>query len=207
MISGIAALGQRVRVCPTFEVCTRDIIQQNVILSGKQFTAACGQMSLERRLVREKVIEATIKAIFVDLLILELKQIGERRTAIPILGNVQLGRRLAEPRRDQDGGHLCPCDVFLALWKQSLAQLLKARSTPQRERQIDIAKLRRTFDANALQAHRQILAAVLEKFRLLRSTNQTARNGPRLNATVLIELTKMRNRLLDNAPPDANTAN
>ena len=54
------------------------------------------------------MIEPAIEPILVDLLIAELEQIAKRRAAIPILGNVQLARRLAEPRRNQHGRHLRP---------------------------------------------------------------------------------------------------
>ncbi len=50
-------------------------------------------MRLERRLVREQMIERAIKSILVDLLIAKLQQIAQRRATIPILGNVQLARR------------------------------------------------------------------------------------------------------------------
>src|SRR5713101_6571934 len=165
-------------------------------------------MRFKGRLVHEQMIEAAIKAILVDLLIAELQQIAERRASVPILGNVQLARRLAEPRRNQHGRHLRPSDAFLAHRKQSLAQLLKARPTPQRKRQIHIAELTRALDPNTLQTHRnrQMLAAIVEQRRLLGNTDQSARKRSCLNASVLIELAKMRHRLLDDAPPDAHAA-
>src|SRR5216684_5737503 len=165
-------------------------------------------MRFKGRLVHEQMIEAAIKAILVDLLIPELQQIAERRAPVPILGNVQLARWLAEPRRNQHGRHLRPCDALLAHRKQSLAQLLKARPAPQRERQIHIAELTRALDANALQTHRhrQMFAAIVEQRRLLGSTDQSARKRSCLNASVLIELAKMRHRLLDDASPDAHAA-
>jgi len=79
------------------------------------------EMRFEVRLVREQMIEPAIKTILVDLLIAKLEQIAKRRAAIPILGNVQLARRLAEPRRHQHGRHLCPRDALLANRQQPLA--------------------------------------------------------------------------------------
>src|SRR6266851_2813777 len=66
----------------------------------------------------------------------------------------------------------------------------------------------RRTDANALQTHRhrQMFAAIVEQRRLLGSADQSARKRSRLNASVPIELAKMRHRLLDDAPPDAHTA-
>jgi len=52
-------------------------------------------MRLNGRPMREQRIERAIEAILVDVRLVELQQIGERRAALPILGNVQLARRLA----------------------------------------------------------------------------------------------------------------
>src|SRR4029078_12494895 len=70
------------------------------------------------------------------------------------------------------------------------------------------AELAGALDANPLQAYRnrQMFAAIIEQWRLLGSTDQSARKNSRLNASVLIELTQMRYRLLDDAPPDPHTA-
>ena len=65
-------------------------------------------MRFERLLVQNEMIEGAVKPVFVDLIVLKLQQIGKRRVAVPILGNVQLARRLAQPRRHQNGRHLRP---------------------------------------------------------------------------------------------------
>jgi hypothetical protein len=154
----------------------------------------------------ERAIRAARRSSASSIRRLNLSCIARRRAPVPIFGNVQLARWLAEPRRNQHGRHLRPCDALLAHRKRSLAQLLKARPAPQRERQIHIAEPTRALDANALQTHRrrQMFAAVVEQWRLLGSTDQSTRKCSRLNASVLIELAKMRHRLLDDAPPDAH---
>jgi hypothetical protein len=163
-------------------------------------------MRLQRRLVREQAIERAIEPILVDLFIAELQQIAKRRAAIPVLGNVQLARRLAEPSRHQHRRHLRPSDALLTRRKQLLAQLLEPHPTPQGERQVDLAKLTRALDANALQANgrRQLFAAVIEQRRFFGSADQPARQGARLDPSVLVELAKLRNRLLDHQPSDTN---
>lgn len=165
MIAGVAALRQRIRFGLAFEIRARDIIEQHIVLDRKQLATAPRQMRFKGRLVHEQMIEAAIKAIFIDLLIAELQQIAECRAPVPILGNVQLARRLAEPRRNQQGRHLRPANAFLAHRKQLITQLLKACPTPQRKRQIHIAELARALHANALQAHRNrhMLAAIMEQ--------------------------------------------
>ena len=133
-------------------------------------------MRFERSLVREQLIKSAVQTVLVDLRVAELQQFAERRPAVPILGNVQLARRLAKPGRHQNSRHLRPGDPFQAHWQQLPAQFLKARSAPECERQVHIAKLTRAFDANALQTYRhcQCFAAVLEQLRLLGSAYQLA---------------------------------
>src|ERR1700746_1954341 len=166
-------------------------------------------MRFEGGLMREQMIKGAVQAVLVDLLVAELQQIAECRPTVPILGNVQLARRLAEPCRHQNRRHLRPGDAFQAHWQQLPVQLLKASSAPECERQVHIANLTRAFDANALQTyrHRQIFAAVLEQLRLLGSAYQLACQRPCLNTTAFIEFAKLRHRLLNDAPPYANPAN
>ena len=108
MIAGIAALRLRVGFRQAFEIGARDVVEQHLVINRKQLAAALRQVRFERRLACEKMIERAVEPILVDLLIAELQQIAKRRAAIPILGNVQLARRLAQPCHDQHGRHLRP---------------------------------------------------------------------------------------------------
>ena len=103
MIAGIAALRLRVGFRQAFEIRARDVVEQHLVINRKQLAAALRQVCLERRLACEKMIERAVEPILVDLLIAKLEQIAKRRAAIPILGNVQLARGLAQPRRNQHG--------------------------------------------------------------------------------------------------------
>ena len=164
-------------------------------------------MRFECGLVYEEMVEAAVEAILVDLFIPKLQQIGKRRAPIPILGNVQFARRLAESCKHKHRRHLCPSDMLLSNRQKSLTYLLKARPTPQRQRQIHVAKLPRALNANAFQTHRdgQMFAAIVEQRSLLGSTDQSVRKPPRLDAAMLIKLAKLRNRLLNDAPTDTYT--
>ena len=53
-------------------------------------------MRFQRTFVLEQVVERTIQALLGDLCFAELQQIGKCRAAVPILGNVQLARWLAQ---------------------------------------------------------------------------------------------------------------
>jgi hypothetical protein len=121
---------------------------------------------------------------------------------------VQFARRLAEPRRHQNGCQLGPGNAFLPDGKQSLAHLLKAGSAPQGERQIRITKSPRALNSNALQAHRHchMFAAVVKKLRLFGSADHMPRQRPRFNTTAFIEFAEMRHRLLNDATTDPHAA-
>jgi hypothetical protein len=108
MIPRVAAPRQRICFGLALEICARDIIEQHFVLNRKQLAAAPRQMRFERLLVQNKMIEGAVKPVLVDLIVLKLQQIGKRRAAIPILGNVQFARRLTQPRRHQNGRHLRP---------------------------------------------------------------------------------------------------
>src|SRR4029450_8097113 len=107
-------------------------------------------MRFHGTLVSKQMIEAAIKAVLVDLLITKLQKIAERRAAVPVLGNMQLAGRFAEPPHHKHGRRLRPSDALLACWQHLIAQVLKACPAPQGERELYIAKPTRALDADEL---------------------------------------------------------
>ena len=209
MIAGIAALGEKVPFRLAFEVGARHVIEQHLVVDREQLARPPGQMRFERRLVDQQPIERAVEAILVDLVVRQLKQIAKRRAPIPVLGDVQLARRLAQPRRDQNGRHLLPGDPFLALRQQRRAQLRQSRAAPQGQRQINVAESPPAFEPNALQPHRRrhVPAAVVEQLRLLRRADQMSGQLPRFKPPLHVEFAKMCDRLLNNPPPDPHAPN
>ena len=208
MIAGIAASRLRIGLGLALKICARHVVEQYLVLDCKQLAAALRQMRFELALVGEKMIEPAIEPILVDLLVTELKQIRKRRSSIPVLRNVQLARWLAEPRGDQHRRHLRPRNALLADRKQPLAQSLEPGAAPQRERQIYIAELTWTLDANALQPHRHrhLLAAIIEQLSALGSANQPPRQRSGLHVALRIQFAELRHRLLDHTTPNTHAA-
>ena len=159
-------------------------------------------------LCAQQQIERAIQPILVDQIAIELQQIAKRRAPVPVLGDVQLARRLAQPRRHQHRRHLRPGTRFLADGSSLLAQIGQARAPPQRQRQIDIAELPRAFDPHALQAAPapSLLRAIVEQASLLGLPDQLPRQRPRLKPSALVELAELRHRLLDNATANPHAA-
>ncbi len=87
-------------VCKVFEI---------VSVAGEHFVA------------KWKAVEPAVEPVLVDGFVAKPQQIAQRRAAIPVLGDVQLARQLAEPRCHQNGRHLRPRDPLLARRKQAFA--------------------------------------------------------------------------------------
>jgi hypothetical protein len=165
MIARVTAPGLRIGLRLALKIGARHLIEQHLVVDGEQLSAALRQMRFDRRLVRQQMIEPAVEPVLVDGFVAKLQQIAQRRAAIPVLGDVQLARRLAEPRCHQNGRHLRPRDPLLARRKQAFAHRLKPHPTPQRQRQIDVAESARTLDADTFETnrHRHIPAAIVEQ--------------------------------------------
>jgi hypothetical protein len=173
MIAGVTALRLRIGFRLAFKIGACDVVEQHFVLDCKQLAAPLRQMRFQRLFVREQMIKGAVEAVLVDLLIAKLKQVGKSRATVPILCNVQLARWLAEQGCHEHGRHLRPRNALLPHWQQLLAQILKTGSAPQRQRQVHVAKLTRTLDANSLQTnrHRRIGVAIPKKLRLFGSAD------------------------------------
>ena len=79
--------------------------------------ATLRQMRFEGALVDEQAIKPTIKAIFVDVFLAELKEIAQRGSAI-------------EPCRHKHRRHLRPGNTLLARRHHLLAKFLKTEASP-----------------------------------------------------------------------------
>jgi hypothetical protein len=187
-----------------FEVGRGDVIQQHVIVHGKQLAHPPGQVRLECRFVRQQLVERAIQPVFVHQRLVQLQQIAQRRAPVPILGNVQFARWLAQAGRDQHRGHLLPRHRLFAGRNMLGCELIESAGAPQSQRQIHLAELPAVFDAHTLELHRNRLAAraVVKQARLLGLAYQRARQSTRAHPPRFIQFAKMRDRLLNHAPPD-----
>ena len=68
MVAGIAALRQRIGCCLAFEIGTGDVVQQQIVIQREQLPQPLLQMLLQGLLVRQKLIQRTIKPVLVYLL-------------------------------------------------------------------------------------------------------------------------------------------
>jgi hypothetical protein len=164
-------------------------------------------MRFERRFMFEQLIEPAIQSVFVDLQLIQLQQIGERRAPVPVLRNVQLAGGFAQSCRDQHRGDLLPADLLLARCQHLAAKLLEPHPAPQSQRQIHITELPRALNAHALQTYRHgpLIRAVVEQRRLFRRADQASRQRACLQAPFGIEFTELRDGLLNHAPTHAHT--
>ncbi len=153
VIARITALRLRIAFGLALEIGARHVIEQHFVLGGKQLAAALRQMCFERAFVFKQVVERAIQALLRHLLLAELQQIGKCRPAVPILGDVQLARRLAQTRGDQQCCHLCPGNELFPDRQKLLTEMLKPGPAPQSEHQVHVPEPKRAFHANAFEAN------------------------------------------------------
>jgi len=109
---------------------------------------------LQRLALFEHAVQRSIAAVVVDLRLGHVEQIVQRRAAKPILGDVQLARRLAQPRDDQYRRHRGPRHIFASAGQQPRQQLIQPQRLPQSPRQRHIAETSATFQEQATEIER-----------------------------------------------------
>ncbi len=206
MIARVAALRLRIALSLPFKVGRGDVVQQHVVVQGKQLAHPPRQVRFERRFVRQQLVERAIQPVLVHQRLVQLQQIAQRRAPIPVLGNVQFARRLAQARRDQHRGHLLPRHRFFAARDVLGCELIEPASAPQRQRQIHLTELPAVLDAHTLELHRDRLSAraIVKQARVLGLANQGARQRAGAHPPRFIQLSEMRYRLLNHSPADAH---
>jgi hypothetical protein len=95
MIATVAACGQAVGGRQTLKVSAGNIVQQQVVIEGKQFAEPLAQVLLDCAFVGQQPIQRAVKAIVVDTLDWEPKQIFQRGGAVPVLCDMQLAGGLS----------------------------------------------------------------------------------------------------------------
>ena len=66
VIARVAALGLRIGGRLAFEVGRGDVVEQHFVVDREQLADAFGQMRLERRFMRQQLIERAIQPVLVD---------------------------------------------------------------------------------------------------------------------------------------------
>ncbi len=166
-------------------------------------------MLLQRRLVGQEAIERAIAAVVVDPRGGQREQIVERRAPIPILCDVQLARRLAQPGQHEDQRHGGPRHLFPADGQQPLQQGIQLQGPPQRPAEPDVAEATAPLQPHAIQADRnggRVSGNGLEQVRLLAPAGNRASQRSRAGASLGVELAELRHRLLHNLAADAHRA-
>ena len=132
MIAAIPATHHRILERRTFDVTAREIVQQDVKLRREQLAVARGEMALQRRLVRQEVIEGAIQPAVVDRPVWNVQQIVERRRRIPPLFNRQLAPGRAEPVDREDRDDARPRDVSGRIVQAGGEERVQSQLVPER---------------------------------------------------------------------------
>lgn len=104
--------------------------EQEVVVEVKQRTKAVLQMDFEVFLALEQLVEPLVQTLVSDAVGVDTDQILQGTAAIPVLGDVKLAGRLAQPRDDENHDHVRPADSLAATWQGLLAELVELQGLP-----------------------------------------------------------------------------
>jgi hypothetical protein len=202
-------LGERIARGRAFEVRAGDIVEEQLVVEREELAESLNQMLLQRRLVGEQAIQRAIAAVVVDQRCGQREHIVEGGAPIPLLRDVQLARRLAQPGQHEDQGHGGPRHLFTADGQQPLQPRIQVQGPPQRPAQPDVAEEATPLQPDAIQPNRnrrRLGGNRREQIRLLAPAGDRAGQRPRLGAALGVELTELRHRLLHDLAADAHRA-
>ena len=164
-------------------------------------------MFLQRPLVRQQPVERPVQTVVVDPLHRHAQEIRQRRPPVPILGDVQLARWLAQPRNHQDRRHRRPRHPLTTRRHLLDTKPIELQRAPQPPAQPDVAKTPRPLQPNLLQPNRHRLASIpgqLEKLVLLAPARDLQRQPPSPRASFPVKLAQLCNRLLHHLATTTN---
>ena len=193
----------------SFEIRRRHVVEQQVVVQSEELAEAPLQMYFEFALVWQQAIESTVKPRVVDGLRLDAEQVFQGGPPIPVLGDMQLTRRLAEPCENEGQHHIRPRDHLSSPWKNVCAQPVKLESLPAQPAKPDVTESAAPLDTDPFQVdgHGVERTAILEKIELVGAlAEEVLGNSRRIRATFGVELTEIRDGFLTNLTSLAHRA-
>ena len=154
MVATVPACGQRVLRRLALEVRARHVVQQQVVPQREQLAQSRLQVLLDRHLVRQQSIQRAVQTVVIHRLARQSEQILQRGAPVPVLGDVQLARRLAPSRYHQPRRHHRPRHRLAPRRQQPRAQRVQPQRTPQRPAQPHVPEGSAALQPHPLQPHR-----------------------------------------------------
>ena len=130
VIPAVAALRQRIARRQSLEVRARHVVQQQVVLQREQLPQPRLQVTFDRFLVRQQTVERAVQAVVIHRFTRQRQQVLERGAPVPVLGDVQLARRLAQARDHQYRRHHRPRRRLASLRQQLRADHVQLERSP-----------------------------------------------------------------------------
>src|SRR5438445_8177008 len=118
MIARIAALRLRIAGRLAFKVGASDVVEQQIVVDLEQLSQTLLEMLLQRRLVRQQLIERAIEPVVIDLSSRNAEQIGQGAGLIAMLGEAQLAGGIAQASNHQSHGHCGPGYLLSTAWQK-----------------------------------------------------------------------------------------
>ena len=209
MIAAVAALREWIARRQALEVCAGHVIEQQIVVEREELAQAPFQMRLERGLVRQQPVEGAVQPVVVDLRARDLEQVLQRGAAVPVLGDMQLARRLAQAGEHQDRGHRRPGHRLAPRRQQLRAQGVQPQRAPERPPEPHRPERPGALQADLIQPHRDRLARRALRFEQLvlrAASGDLLGQGARLGAALCVQFAEVRHGLLDDPAAAANRA-
>ena len=151
MIARMAALGHRIGHALAFEIRTRDIVDQKLLIRPKQLADAATEVLFQFFLEGRQFVHADIQTIGVHFLDRHAQKVVQGRAAIPRRLDVMLAPRPAKPRDRQNRRDERPSHVLAPPRHEPIQKRVQLQQSPQAERQPHVAERPHPLHAYATQ--------------------------------------------------------
>lgn len=110
LVAGIASLRQRIAIRLAFKESAGDVVEQQVVFEIEEFAEPVLEMSFERCLVREQLIQRAIESVVIHVLLRNSQQFRQGGLGIPLLGGLEFAGRFQQAGDYQNQGTQRPRD-------------------------------------------------------------------------------------------------
>lgn len=215
LIARVPAAGLRVSGLLALEVGRGHVVEEDVVLDGKELPQAFLEMGLDLVLQHDELVERAVQTVVVDVLLADAQEIGERTLLIEALGDGELARRLTEAGGDQHLGQPGSRDLgrppgerilLAALRQEPVKELAELEPLHELDGEPDVAKAAAPLQAHLADINLDVFwGRLVKEARLVRRAAFGRRL--RLKPAADVHVTEVGNHMMARAPLGADTLN
>ena len=208
MIAAVAPLGEGIADGLAFKVGAGHIVEEQVVVEGEQLPEAGDEVLLEGGLVGEELVQGAVEPVVIDARRGQRQQILEGGAPIPVLGDMQLARGLAQPGQDQHRRHGGPRHRLAPFGQQAREHRIEPQGAPQGPAKPHVAERAAAFEPDVPQAYRHCRLGLggREQVGLLAVAGDGAGQRAGLGAPSGVQLPELRDGVLHDLAAHAHRA-